>query len=78
MMKLARQPGHKESRYVHLLSGVPEEAEIAAMVSAEATPAVIGPDSDRLTRVEEEVASLRRELTELKRSFLEFKGQFDD
>jgi uncharacterized protein YceH (UPF0502 family) len=71
VVKLPRQPGQKEVRYAHLLSGevsaeqfsVPEHAE------AEAPPPVVA-RSDRLAALEQEVAALRRE-------FEEFKKQFD-
>jgi uncharacterized protein YceH (UPF0502 family) len=80
--KLPRQPGTKESRYTHLLSGPP-----AAPVAGAADP---GPptqpastssaspgERDRLTRLEEESAELRRELAELRQQFSEFKKQFE-
>src|SRR3977135_4006342 len=56
---LPRQPGTKESRWVHLMAGdvpVPESPQ-----AAEATSDRISGDGGRIARLEEEVAALRRE-----------------
>jgi hypothetical protein len=60
---LPRQPGTKESRYAHLLSG---PVEFIATTSAEA-PAhqAISPGEDRIGRLEAEVGDLRRQVDEL-------------
>ena len=71
---LPRQPGTKESRYAHLLSG---EVEAAEPVSQSAMPAIHASDSDeRVARLEEQVANLQRELSELKQELTEFRKQF--
>src|SRR3984893_10167353 len=59
---LPRQPGTKESRYAHLLAGDVVDMEMAGQASApvERNPA----DVERITRLEEEVADLRREVGE--------------
>jgi hypothetical protein len=67
---LPRQPGTKESRYMHLLSGA---VEAVAVVSHESRPA----DGDRIGRLEDEVTALRRELTEVQRQLGEFRKQFE-
>ena len=59
-VKLARQPGQKESRYAHLLSG-----EVAAEATAE-MPVETEERADRLTALESEVAELRQEVRRLK------------
>jgi uncharacterized protein len=60
---LARQPGTKESRYAHLLSGdVAEEAPAQVGAAVECNPR----DAERIAHLEEEVAELRRELGEMK------------
>jgi hypothetical protein len=65
--KMPRQPGQKESRYGHLLSGEP-----AATTWAEtATPPAIG----KLAQLEQEVQQLRSELDELKRRFEDLESQ---
>jgi uncharacterized protein YceH (UPF0502 family) len=71
---LPRQPGTKESRYMHLLSGAGESiALIPRTGDAEFHPA----ESDRLGRLEDEVAALRKELTEVQRQLGEFRKQFE-
>ena len=72
---LPRQPGTKESRYAHLLGGDVEEAEgpvqTGAAVEHHSTDAV------RITRLEEEVAELRREVGEVKDQMERFRKQFE-
>src|SRR5208282_3549427 len=58
---LARQPGTKESRYAHLLAGDLWGAEAPAQVVAVSRHSA---DAERIARLEEEVAELRRELSE--------------
>ncbi len=67
--RLPRQTGFKESRYAHLLSG-PTEA--AAAEAPQAGPAVAA-DGDRLGRLEQEVAGLRRELADLQAQLAELR-----
>ena len=57
---LPRQPGTKEIRYAHLLSGDVETAEVVE------TGVVAASDDDRVGRLEREVADLRREVAELR------------
>jgi uncharacterized protein len=57
---LPRQPGTKETRYAHLLSG---EVEVPEMAQA---GVVAASDDDRVGRLESEVAELRREVAELR------------
>ena len=54
--ELPKQPGIKEPRFAHLLSG---DVEAYVSPSKEASP-------DRIQQLEDEVAELRRELSELK------------
>jgi hypothetical protein len=67
---LPRQPGTKESRYVHLLAGKPEGA---AAVAAAPT----GEGSDRLERLEAEVAELRREVGEIRELLAGLRRQWE-
>jgi uncharacterized protein len=69
---LARQPGTKESRYMHLFSGEPSEAIEPAAAPASPMPAAV----DRLTRLEDEVAQLRSNLTEMQEQLDAFRKQF--
>jgi len=71
---LARQPGTKESRYAHLLSGT---VEAAAPVPTAGTALTLDPaDTGRIVKLEEQVADLKREVSQLKRDFEEFRKQF--
>ena len=77
VIRLARQPGRKEARYGHLLSGLVNEQESAAsMQPGRAVPAVTG-DAGRIAALEEKVDSMQCELNELKQALLEFKRQFE-
>jgi hypothetical protein len=66
---LPRQPGTKESRYAHLMSGEVAAAEIQASGRS-----VSG---DRSSDLESEVAELRREVHDLKQQFEEFRKKFE-
>ena len=71
--RLPRMPGQKESRYTHLLCGEPEITD-EKMVS-EAMPGAVA-DTERLEKIEQDMAALRSDLEELKRAFKEFVDQF--
>jgi uncharacterized protein len=71
---LPRQPGTKESRYAHLLSGDVEGWKPPADARLAATGA---PDGERMARLESEVASLRAEVVELKQQLVDFRKQFE-
>jgi hypothetical protein len=70
---LPRQPGTKESRYTHLFSGEPPEADVTLAPS----PAYAAPASDRLKSLEEEVARLRQDLSEVQQQLAAFRKQFE-
>jgi uncharacterized protein len=70
---LPRQPGTKESRFAHLLSG-DVEGYVAPPETASAGNAE---DDSRLARLESEVADLRRELADLRQQMESFKRQFE-
>src|SRR6266852_6295227 len=72
---LPRQPGTKESRYAHLLAGDVVEVETSGQAGAavERNPA----DVEHITRLEGEVADLRREVGEVKDHLERFRKQFE-
>ena len=72
---LSRQPGTKETRYVHLLSGDVERWESPLVVQPNADLASL--DEEKIKKLEEEIATLRNEITELKRQFASFRKQFE-
>ena len=65
--KLSRQPGQKEARFGHLLSGepVPEPSREAQ-----------GQPPSKLANLEAELQQLRSELTDLRKRFEELESQF--
>lgn len=75
VLVLPRQPGNKESRYMHLFSGKPPEGSVApvpAMANSNARS-----DADRLTRLEEEVSRLGTELSQVQQQLANFRKQFE-
>lgn len=70
VVRLAREPGRRESRYAHLFSGVVENVAPAttATSSREAATSTDEALEARVTRLEEEVAQLRAELAQLRSS----------
>jgi uncharacterized protein len=76
---LPRQPGTKESRYMHLLSGEPEVGDVARAPSPAKAVSYSAADNDidRLTLLEQEVASLRQEVSALQQQLATFRKQFE-
>jgi uncharacterized protein YceH (UPF0502 family) len=72
---LPRQPGTKEARYAHLLSGDVEVFE--AKPHAEATANSLGVDGERIAILEEKIAGLQKEIAELRQQFAMFRKQFE-
>jgi uncharacterized protein YceH (UPF0502 family) len=84
---LARQPGTKEYRYMHLFSGEPLEPTVSRATleresnqpspSSEAPAHSIPPPALRLARLEEEVAALRQQLSQVQEQLAAFRKQFE-
>jgi uncharacterized protein YceH (UPF0502 family) len=72
---LARQPGTKEARYAHLLSGDVETKEPTWAIPAASANTATG--ADRIARLEEQVASLLSEVADLKQQLASFRKQFE-
>ena len=75
VMKLARQPGTKESRYAHLLCGELEEWSAPAESSLVAAAGL--QDDQRITRLETELETLRKEVADLRQQLEDFRKQFE-
>lgn len=73
---MPRQPGQKEARFAHLLSGAPSVEEMAEAPSTERMPRR-GGDSDRVAKLEEQVQTLTEQMAKLASQFEEFKKQFE-
>src|ERR1700738_423970 len=71
---LARQPGTKESRYMHLLSG--EATPVGSTAGREVPAAVEREKTDGFARLSSEVAELQRDVADLKQQFAAFRKQF--
>ena len=69
---LARQPGTKESRSMHLFSGEPAGATVAPATRIANEEL----DTGRISALENELSSLRSQISELRREFETFKQQF--
>jgi len=70
--KLERQPGQKEARFAHLLSGA-----VAAETIVNSAPVSAAQKDERIEKLEQEIESLREEVSALKETFEEFKKQFE-
>ncbi len=71
---LPRQPGTKEARYMHLLCGDVEPWEPAASPGTSIGESTI--DNERIERLENEVATLRKDLADLKQQVEELLDGF--
>jgi uncharacterized protein YceH (UPF0502 family) len=75
VLKLPRQPGQKEIRYAHLLSG---EIDLSQLAETEHSQAIDQHSkSDRMAALEHVVESLRAEVETMRLEFAEFKKQFE-
>lgn len=76
--RLAKAPGSKEARYVHLLSSTEEDAQAVAARPVESHRSeVSGSNADRLTALENEVQTLRQQVSQLTEQFSQFAKQFE-
>jgi uncharacterized protein YceH (UPF0502 family) len=72
---LPRQPGTKEARYAHLLSGDVEVSPPDPAVGAAAASSASS--GDRIARLENQVENLQSEVADLKQQFAAFRKQFE-
>lgn len=76
VVQLPRQPGRKEPRIAHLLSGEPAQADAPSPPPEPARLRVQAGD-ERMAELESEVARLRTEIEDLRREFTQFKKDFE-
>ncbi len=77
VVRLPRQPGQKEVRFAHLLSG---EIDLEALGEADNAAVTATPrrgSSERIEKLEQEVVTLAGEVEKLRIQFEEFKKQFE-
>jgi uncharacterized protein YceH (UPF0502 family) len=72
VVEMVRQPGQKEIRYAHLLSGPPTDAPAETQVEI----AAADPRRDRVAELEASLDEVRRELATLRSRFEDFTRQF--
>ena len=72
IVKLERQPGQKEARYAHLLSG-----EVTSYTPPERGVSRGAANDERLEKLEQELETVKSELSSFKQEFEEFKKQFE-
>ena len=72
---LSRQPGTKEARYMHLLSGDIEAAGDA--IERSSAKESVSTEELRLGLLEDEVGNLRKEVDDLKQQLANFRKQFE-
>jgi hypothetical protein len=76
--KLPRQPGRKESRYTHLLSGKPQEKPVETIIRPRVASEIDRSDeTDRINKLQEQIDELREEMNSLQAEFAKFRSQFD-
>jgi len=76
VMKLPRQSGQKDARFVHLLSGQPDVEAISEAAPAERISRRAA-DNDRVAVLEQQVETLTQQVTGLAAQFDAFKKQFE-
>ena len=77
VQKLPTMPGHKESRYVHLLSGAPDIEALSESFPATAPRAAVTANA-AMEALAAQVAALSADLETLREAFESFKAQFED
>jgi len=76
--QIGRQPGQKENRYIHLLSGDDDASHVAAPTNTSSVRiAASGPESRVEGDLRAELEELRNEVSSLRKEFETFREQFD-
>ena len=76
VMSLPRQPGQKEARFAHLLSGTPAVEDMPETQAAEKSHRRAN-EAERIAKLEEQVQALTDQVEGLTKQFEEFKKQFE-
>jgi uncharacterized protein YceH (UPF0502 family) len=73
--RLPREAGRREGRYAHLFSAENAWEKTAPDRLATAAASEL-PTNQAISKLEDEIAQIRRELEQLRQAFIEFKSQF--
>jgi len=74
--RLSRQPGQKEARFAHVLSGV-VSSEAVSQIEPSREIVARSSQADRVSKLEGEVETLKVEVEKLREQFEGFKKQFE-
>jgi uncharacterized protein YceH (UPF0502 family) len=74
---LPRQPGQKEQRYAHLLSGEPQAVASDRQPAPEAARVRVMAEDERIAALAADLAELKEEVAALRRMMEEFRAQFE-
>ena len=77
IVRLPRQTGRKENRFMHLLAGEIEVADEAPASRAEAAAVRAHEEEEKFERIDGEIEQLRDEIAALREEFARFRGQFE-
>ncbi|WP_458775558.1 YceH family protein [Desulforhopalus sp. 52FAK] len=75
--KLPRQPGRKESRYTHLLSGDLDEANVETVPQGKVETVIVRKENNSTDDLQEQIDNLHQQLQNLQLEFEAFKSQFE-
>ncbi|MFT5699817.1 MAG: hypothetical protein ACI8ZB_002683 [Desulforhopalus sp.] len=75
--KLPRQPGRKESRYTHLLSGDLDEAIVETVPQGKVETVIVRKENNSTDDLQEQIDNLHQQLQNLRLEFESFKSQFE-
>lgn len=76
-VKLPRQPGRKEPRYMHLLGGEEPLEAVSTEAPPEAATLQVRAEGQRIDRLEGELTALREEVEALRQELAAFREQFE-
>lgn len=75
--RLPRQPGTKEPRYAHLLSGPVDATPVERTLAPEPSTLAVRAEDERLAKLEQRLAQVEQELADVKQQFAAFRKQFE-
>jgi hypothetical protein len=76
-VRLPRQPGRKEPRFLHLLGGPPDLDFEAPAPAPESATLRVRAEAEAIAALEAEMATLRAEVDDLRREMAAFRAQFE-